>query len=87
MGSRGPSPERSEYQPFLGRRLRELREARSLSGSQVALAIGVQLNHLYCVERGEAMLGLDAIGRAAEYFSVQICSLLQRRAAKRRKRT
>lgn len=69
--------------PYLGQRLRALRVERGLSGTDAATVVGVKPNHLYCVERGEKMLSLDAVRKAAEFYGVDIGWLLE--PSKRRK--
>lgn len=63
--------------PLLGPRLRSLREAKGLAGTVASAAIGVKKNHLYCVERGEKMLSLEAAQRAAAFYGVDIGWLLE----------
>lgn len=76
-----------EIPPYLGPRLRALREAKGLAGTAASEAIGVKKNHLYCVERGEKMLSLEAVQRAAEFYGVDIGWLLEPAKSRPRKRT
>jgi transcriptional regulator with XRE-family HTH domain len=74
-----------EKAPLLGPRLRELRNKKGVTGDVAALAIGVRPNHLYCVERGEKLLSLEAVRRAADFYGVDFAWLLEVPKPKRRK--
>ena len=37
----------------LGRRIRELRKEKRLSGGELAAAVGISRNHIFCIERGD----------------------------------
>ncbi len=59
-----------------GNRIRELREAKGISGTKLAEMIGISPQYLYDLERGEKRLNEETIARLTEVLKVSADYLL-----------
>ncbi len=55
---------------FVGRRLRELREARDLKQDDLARLAGVQRSYVGVVERGDKGVGIDILGKLCDALGI-----------------
>lgn len=69
------NPEK-KYIRHIGKRIRELREARGLSQEQLATEADVDNSHLGKLERGEGNPTLKLIFRVATALNVEVVELL-----------
>ena len=68
----------------VGRAIRRLRLARGFSQEQLAELAGGSGKHIGAIERGQANVGLDALGRIAGALSVDPASLFAEPRGRRR---
>jgi transcriptional regulator with XRE-family HTH domain len=60
---------------LLGARLKELREAEELRAPQVAAALGVEVSHLYAIERGDNAPSLEVMAALAMLYRIDVADL------------
>lgn len=65
-----------ETRKIFGERLRELRQARSVSQMQLAAALGLTQNSIGMMERGQRGTTIEKVVLLAEYFHVSTDYLL-----------
>lgn len=70
-------PREKDVRMRLGRRLRELRQARNLSQEELAFRAGLHRTYVSSVERGERNVALLNIEKLAIAFDVRIHELLE----------
>ena len=68
----------------VGRAIRRLRLARGFSQEQLAERAGGSGKHIGAIERGQANVGLDALGRIAAALSVDVEVLFAQTRGRRR---
>jgi transcriptional regulator with XRE-family HTH domain len=76
MAKRKVKIEQAEIVQRVAKRLRALREARSLTRAQLADKASVGLSHLGRLERGKASPGVDLLDRLAKSLGVTVNDLL-----------
>lgn len=76
MGKRKKIVEHAEVVRQFGARLREVRQARSVTQADLAEKAQVALSHLSKLEKGEAAPGLDLLDRLAKALDSAITDLL-----------
>ena len=69
--------EKTETTLRIGNRIKSLRSSRKLSQAQVAEASGVSSKYLGEVERGEANISIELIGRIARALSVPMTDIME----------
>ena len=65
-----------QLQAAFGRRLRELRKARTWSQEHLADVVGLDRTYIGSVERGERNISLENIGRLAKALDVKLAELM-----------
>lgn len=60
---------------LLGTRLKQLREDECLTAAQAATAVGIDVSHLYGIERGDYAPSLETLTALATLFKIDMADL------------
>jgi transcriptional regulator with XRE-family HTH domain len=60
---------------LVGARLKQLRDEQEISATQAAAAVGVEVSHLYALERGDSTPGLETAVGLALVYKVDVADL------------